>query len=74
MAKKTECPHCMAQATKTLVTRYRKQLRVTKRYCLCLSCGHRFVTVEIPFLRYEQLLKVEAIYQAAKKLFTKEDT
>lgn len=61
MARKTECPSCLAQATKVTSTRYTKKMRLVKRYCTCLECNETFVTVEIGMSAYQTLLSQAAL-------------
>ncbi len=61
MARKTECPFCMAQSTTVSSTRYTKKMRLVKRYCLCGDCGHNFITVEIGYKQYQELKAVESL-------------
>lgn len=67
MARKTECPHCLAQETKVGTTRYTKKMRLVKRYCTCLACGESFVTVEIGIARYRTLLDQVDLLNAVVK-------
>mgnify|MGYP000712290015 CR=1 FL=1 len=56
-----KCPKCKSTSTRVTCTQH--QGNETKRYCRCLDCGHRYITLEaylIPKSKYRRTQRGEA--------------